>query len=91
MTIGVGLLARPLRAVALGVGHAGAEDDIVGLGLLQEREIAPVIGRAVRLVDIVGDRMQHAEAIETGAALEAGPGDLPHPALHPILHHQIVR
>ena len=89
--VGVGLLARALGAVALGIGHAGADDDVVALGMAHELEVALVVAGAVRGIDVVGDRVQHADRVEPGTTLEAGARQLPEAALHAVLHDQVGR
>ena len=83
------LLVGALATVALRVGHSGADDDVIALGVTHELEVALVVAGAVGLVDIVRDRVQHTDGVEPGAALKAGPGDLPHSALHAVFHHQV--
>src|SRR3546814_1934299 len=85
--VGVGLFVRALRAVALGVGHARAEDDVVALRVAHELQVALVIGRATLRIDIEGDRMEHTDRVEPGAALEAGAGELAHATLHRSEEH----
>ncbi len=89
--VGVGLLGRALAAVALGVGHRAADDEVQLLHAADERAAALVIGRAVLLVDLVGHRIQRVDGVHADAALEAGAGELAEAALHAVLRHHVVR
>jgi hypothetical protein len=85
----VSLLVRTLGAIAFRVGHGGGNQNVFALGFFQPVHIALVILGAVFLVDVIGDRMQHGNGVEAGAALETGAGDLAHAPLHLVFHHQI--
>ena len=62
-------------AITLWICHTGADNQVVGLRFLQEIDVALVIGRTVLLIDIVGNRKQHAQGIEPSTALEACASD----------------
>ena len=86
----VTLFERPLAAVALGVGHAGGDQHVAALRFLEESQIALVVTGAVLFIDVPGDRVQHAERVQAGAALEAGAGELAQAPLHAVFHHQVL-
>ena len=88
--VGVGLLVGRLAAVALEVGHGAADDEVAPLHGRDEADEARVVGRAVLLVDLEGDRVQRVDRVHADAALEAGAGELAEPALHLVLQHQVV-
>lgn len=67
----IGLLARPLRAVSLGVGHAAHQHDVFFLDLFQIIDKAIEVLRAVFLVDFVSGHVQGVEGIEPDAPLKA--------------------
>ena len=70
----VGLLMGRLAAIALGVRHAGGDDQVVALQALQQLQEAAVVLGAVGLVDVIGERVHDRDAVEAGTALEAGAG-----------------
>ena len=80
--VGVGLLVRRQRAVALGVGHGAVGDDVVVLEVLHVLLEALVVVRALGLVGLVGDRVQRVDGVHADAALEARAGLLAQQALH---------
>ena len=83
------LLAGAFAAITLGICHTGTDNQVVGLCFLQEVDVALVIGRAVLLIDIVGNREQHAQGVEPSTALKTGTGELAHAPLHLIFLDQI--
>ncbi len=80
--VGVGLLVRRQRAVALGVGHGAVGDEVVVLQVLHVLLEALVVVGAPGLVGLVGDRVEGVDGVHADAALEAGAGLLAQQALH---------
>jgi hypothetical protein len=84
------LLVGRLAAVALDIGHRAAEHEILLLHLLHEVAEARVVLRAVRLVHVERHGEQRIGGVHADAALKARPGALTEPALHAVLHHDVV-
>ena len=83
------LITWTLATITLWICHTGADNQVVGLRFLKEIDVALVIGRAVLLIDIVGNREQHAQGVEPSTALKAGAGKLAHAPLHLIFLDQV--
>ena len=88
--VGIGLLVRRLGAVALGIGHRAADDDVGGLRAPQEGQKPLVIIGAGLGVDVEGHRMAGADGVEADATLKAGAGASPELALHLVLGDEIA-
>jgi hypothetical protein len=89
--VGIGLLVRCLAAITFRIGHRPADHEAGALHLRDKIDEAPVITGAVRRVDVESDGMQCIDRIHAHAALEAGTGQLPEPALHLVLQDQVLR
>jgi len=69
--VDVGLLVRPLAAVALGVGHRDADREVAVLGVVEPRREALGIARAVVGVDARGRLHDRTERVVREVALAA--------------------